>query len=124
VPADRVCLLEVLPMCLSQPSPLPGSGSTLLPDHVSPIRIGVLYVHPSCTRAGVLTETSAELAAALTLAAARRVVEGDAFMRAGRFQGTVPTLFVGKLLQARAFFSSLYCEAWVMRSGEAKYRFA
>ncbi|GAB4815848.1 hypothetical protein N2152v2_002894 [Parachlorella kessleri] len=50
---------------------------------------------------GVLTETSAELAAALTLAAARRVAEGDAFMRAGHFQGWLPTLFVGKLLQGK-----------------------
>ena len=34
---------------------------------------------------GVLTETTAELAVALTFAAARRMVEGDRFMRAGRF---------------------------------------
>jgi len=50
----------------------------------------------------VLTETTAELAAALTLAAARRVVEGDRFMRAGQYKGWLPNLFVGSLLQARA----------------------
>jgi hydroxypyruvate reductase 1 len=50
---------------------------------------------------GVLTETTAELAAALTMAAARRVVEGDRFMRAGSYQGWLPTLFVGNLLQGK-----------------------
>ena len=48
---------------------------------------------------GVLTETTAEIAAALTLAAARRVVEADEFMRAGKYLGWLPDLFVGKLLQ-------------------------
>jgi hydroxypyruvate reductase 1 len=48
---------------------------------------------------GVLTETTAELAAALTLAAARRVPEADVFMRAGKYEGWLPTLFVGQLLQ-------------------------
>ena len=50
---------------------------------------------------GVLTETTAELAAALTLAAARRVVEADVFMRAGKYEGWLPTLFVGHLLQRK-----------------------
>lgn len=44
---------------------------------------------------GVLTETTAEMAVALTFAAARRIVEADAFMRAGRYQGWLPTLFLG-----------------------------
>jgi len=48
---------------------------------------------------GVLTETTAEISAALTLAAARRVVEADEFMRAGLYKGWLPTLFVGNLLQ-------------------------
>jgi hydroxypyruvate reductase 1 len=48
---------------------------------------------------GVLTETTAELAAALTLAAARRVVEADTFMRNGHYEGWLPTLYVGQLLQ-------------------------
>jgi hydroxypyruvate reductase 1 len=47
---------------------------------------------------GVLTETTAEMAVALTFAAARRVVEADRFMRAGSFQGWLPTLFLGELL--------------------------
>jgi len=50
---------------------------------------------------GVLTETTAELAAALTLAAARRVVEADTFMRTHKYKGWLPTLFVGNLLQEK-----------------------
>jgi hydroxypyruvate reductase 1 len=42
---------------------------------------------------GVLTETTAELAASLTLSAARRVVEADSFMRAGKYDGWLPTLY-------------------------------
>lgn len=50
---------------------------------------------------GVLTETTAEMAVALTFAAARRVVEADTFMRAGRFKGWLPTLFLGELLRRK-----------------------
>jgi len=46
---------------------------------------------------GVLTETTAEMAVALTFTAARRVVEADRFMRGGRFKGWLPTLFLGEL---------------------------
>lgn len=48
----------------------------------------------------MLTETTAELAAALTLAAARRVVEADDFMRAGKYDGWLPTLYVSTFLEA------------------------
>lgn len=44
---------------------------------------------------GVLTETTADLAWALLMAAARRVVEGDKFMRAGKFRGWAPMLMLG-----------------------------
>lgn len=47
---------------------------------------------------GVLTETTAEMAVALTFATARRVVEADRFVREGRFTGWLPTLFLGQLL--------------------------
>jgi hydroxypyruvate reductase 1 len=47
---------------------------------------------------GVLTETTAEMAVCLTFAAARRVGEAERFLRAGRFKGWLPTLFVGELL--------------------------
>lgn len=47
---------------------------------------------------GVLTETTAEMAVALTFAAARRVGEAERFLRAGRYRGWLPTLFMGELL--------------------------
>ena len=47
---------------------------------------------------GVLTETTAEMAVALTFAAARRVPESEAFLRAGKFDGWLPDLFLGKRL--------------------------
>lgn len=47
---------------------------------------------------GVLTEATAEMAVALTFAAARRMAEGDRHMRAGMFTGWLPTLLLGELL--------------------------
>ena len=47
---------------------------------------------------GVLTETTAEMAVALTFAAARRVGEAERFLRDGRFAGWLPTMFLGRLL--------------------------
>jgi glyoxylate reductase len=44
----------------------------------------------------VLTETSADLAFALILAAARRVCEGDRLIRAGRWRGWSPDLLLGR----------------------------
>jgi len=44
---------------------------------------------------GVLTETTADFAFALLMAAARRVVEGDAFTRAGKWKTWDPTLLLG-----------------------------
>lgn len=52
---------------------------------------GVVVTHTP----GVLTEATAELAWALILAAARRLVEGDRLVRAGRFEGWAPTLLRG-----------------------------
>jgi hydroxypyruvate reductase 1 len=50
---------------------------------------------------GVLTETTAEMAVALTFAAARRVGESERFLRAGRYTSWQPTLFLGELLHGR-----------------------
>jgi lactate dehydrogenase-like 2-hydroxyacid dehydrogenase len=58
---------------------------------------------PACTRRGipvgntpgVLTETTADLAWALLLAAARRVVEGDRSVRAGEWRTWGPMLLLG-----------------------------
>ncbi|NLY49602.1 MAG: D-glycerate dehydrogenase [Firmicutes bacterium] len=45
---------------------------------------------------GVLTETTADLAFALILAAGRRVVEADKFTRAGKWKTWGPTLLLGQ----------------------------
>ncbi len=58
---------------------------------------------PACTRRGVivtntpgvLTETTADFAWTLLMAAARRVVEGDRFMRAGKYVGWDPMMMLG-----------------------------
>ena len=47
---------------------------------------------------GVLTETTAQMAVALTFAAARRVGEAEQFLRKGLYKGWLPTLFMGNLL--------------------------
>jgi hydroxypyruvate reductase 1 len=50
---------------------------------------------------GVLTETTAEIAVALTFSAARRIVEADCFMRGGQFKGWLPGLFLGNLFHGK-----------------------
>ena len=50
---------------------------------------------------GVLTETTAEMAVALTFAAARRIGESERYLRDGRFNGWLPTLFLGELLRGK-----------------------
>ncbi|MBD3410476.1 MAG: D-glycerate dehydrogenase [Ignavibacteriales bacterium] len=47
----------------------------------------------------VLTAATADLAAALALACARRVLEGDALMRAGKFTGWKPDMLLGAELE-------------------------
>lgn len=47
---------------------------------------------------GVLTETTAQMAVALTFAAARRTGEAERFLRAGKYKGWSMTLFLGELL--------------------------
>jgi glyoxylate reductase len=48
-----------------------------------------------CNTPDVLTDTTADLAMALLLACARRLVEADAYTRAGRFKVWAPLLLVG-----------------------------
>ena len=50
---------------------------------------------PAGNTPGVLTETTADLAWALLMAAARRVAEADRFTRAGRFHGWGPLMLLG-----------------------------
>jgi len=45
---------------------------------------------------GVLTETTAEMAIALTFATGRRIVEADRFMRGDEYDGWLPTMFMGQ----------------------------
>jgi hydroxypyruvate reductase 1 len=47
---------------------------------------------------GVLTEATAEMAVALTFAAARRLAEGERMMRAGAYHGWLPSMLLGSLL--------------------------
>ena len=44
---------------------------------------------------GVLTDTTADLTWALLMSVARRIPEGDVFMRAGKYTGWSPTLLLG-----------------------------
>lgn len=48
-----------------------------------------------CNTPGVLTESTADLAWALLMACARRVVEADRYLRDGLFTGWEPLLFLG-----------------------------
>ncbi len=64
---------------------------------------------PSCTARGVavsntpgvLTETTADMAWALLMAAARRVVEADGYVRDGKFKAWAPMLFLGQEINNR-----------------------
>jgi glyoxylate reductase len=49
----------------------------------------------------VLTQATADLTWALVLAVTRRIVEGDRWLRAGRFQGWKPDLLLGSGLQGK-----------------------
>lgn len=50
---------------------------------------------------GVLTDATADMAFGLLLAAARRIVEGDRFIRAKKFRGWTPTLMLGHEVSGR-----------------------
>jgi glyoxylate reductase len=50
---------------------------------------------------GVLTEATADIAFALMIACARRIVESDAWLREGHFTGWEPKLFLGQDLAGR-----------------------
>ena len=61
-------------------------------DVVAATERGVLV----CNTPGVLTETTADLTFALLVSAARRVVEGVEYVRAGKWQTWSPTLLLGQ----------------------------
>ncbi|MFL5735379.1 MAG: 2-hydroxyacid dehydrogenase [Chloroflexia bacterium] len=56
---------------------------------------------PVSNTPGVLTDTTADFAWALLMAAARRVAEGDRFTREGRFHGWGPLMLVGQDVHGR-----------------------
>jgi glyoxylate reductase len=71
---------------------------------VSNMAVGFDNIHVAeCTKRGipvgntpgVLTDTTADLAFALLMVAARRIVEGDRFVREGRWKTWGPTLLLG-----------------------------
>lgn len=69
----------------------------------------------------MLTETTAELAASLSLAAARRIVEADEFMRAGLYDGWLPHLYENYILHITFLFHDVnsnvkYHEIFIHRS--------
>lgn len=50
---------------------------------------------PVCITPGILTDTTADLTFALILAATRRIIEADKFVREGHFKGWGPSDFLG-----------------------------
>ena len=56
------------------------------------------YGIPVGNTPGVLTETTAQMAVALTFAAARRIGEAERYLRGAKYKGWLPTLFLGNLL--------------------------
>ena len=64
-------------------------------DHID-IEAATRRAIPVSNTPGVLTDSTADLAFALILAAARRVVEGDGMTRSGRFTFWAPFHFLGR----------------------------
>ena len=65
---------------------------------------------------GVLTDATAEIAVALALACARRVAEGDRFVRAGRFRGWGPLAHRGHAVYG--------CTVGIVGAGRIGFRVA
>ncbi|GFP93188.1 glycerate dehydrogenase [Phtheirospermum japonicum] len=55
---------------------------------------------------GVLTETTTKLAASLSLAPTRRIIESDEFMRVGLYDGWLPHLYDFRILYFKVYCSS------------------
>lgn len=63
-------------------------------DHVD-VRACAARGIPVTNTPGVLTDSTADFTWALLMAAARRVVEGDAYMRGGKYEGWDPLMLLG-----------------------------
>lgn len=59
------------------------------------------YKIPVCITPGVLTETTADLAWALLMAVARRLIEADRYTREGKWNGWGPMLFLGNDIHSK-----------------------
>jgi len=92
--------------------PVDGALLDALPEvrHVAQVAVGYDNVDVEACRArdvlvthtpGVLTDATADLTWALILAVARRVREGEALVREGRFEGWSPTMLLGMELSGR-----------------------
>ncbi|HAI21744.1 MAG TPA: D-glycerate dehydrogenase [Clostridiales bacterium UBA8153] len=91
-----LCLLTdgIGPAILSLPGLEAVSTVSVGYDHIdltAAVEHGIVVTHTP----DVLTETTADFAWALLMAVARRVVEGDSYVRRGRFQGWDPLLLLG-----------------------------
>ena len=65
------------------------------------VGVATKYGIPVGNTPGVLTETTAEMAVSLTFSAARRVIEADSFMRAEKYHGWLPQLYLGELMTGK-----------------------
>ncbi len=92
--------------------PVDGALLDALPTvrHVAQVAVGYDNVDVAACRArgvlvthtpDVLTDATADLAWTLVLAVARRVREGEALLRSGRFEGWSPTMLLGVELAGR-----------------------
>ncbi len=92
--------------------PIDGALLDALPSvrHVAQVAVGYDNVDVEACRArgvlvthtpDVLTDATADLAFALFLAVARRLREGEALLRGGRFRGWSPTMLLGMELRGR-----------------------
>ena len=59
------------------------------------VSVATKYSIPVTNTPGVLTDTTADLTFSLLMCAARRLVESDNFMRAGKYKGWGPMLMLG-----------------------------
>src|SRR5262245_9999107 len=68
-------------------------------DRAAAAARGIFVTHTP----NVLTDATADLTFALTLAVVRRIVEGDHMVRTGRFAGWAPDLLLGRDLKNKVF---------------------
>ncbi len=88
-PVDQAVLAAAAPRCRVFATYAVGYNNI---DIAAATALGIVVTHTP----DVLTETTADLAWALLMSAARRIVESDAFVRSGRWTGWGPMQFLGQ----------------------------